>query len=116
MPQVGNGQLNDNECRSHFGLWAINKAPLILGTNVRALSQSQLAIVGNAGVIAINQDPLGVQARKLAVDGVLVPHFVGLAPCWQSTVNLTTENGPGCVAWRGRALLCLIVVAGGRIS
>jgi len=95
MLQCGNGDLTDAECRTHFSLWSISKAPLMLGTNVQKLTPTQLAILGNPEVIAVNQDPAGVQARKLAVDGVLVPGFAGLAPCWLANVNTVTPSGPG---------------------
>eukprot|EP00729_Bicosta_minor_P005235 gene5235-13696_t len=81
MLEVGNGKLTDGECRVHFGLWAAIKAPLILGTNLTALSPAQLAIVSNKAAIAVNQDELGIQAKKLAADGIVTPRFVGLAPC-----------------------------------
>ena len=51
--------------QAHFGLWAITKSTLILGSKVSALSAAQLAVVSNKGLIAVNQDPLGVQARKV---------------------------------------------------
>jgi len=81
MLECGNGGLTDGECRVHFGLWAIAKAPLILGTSLPKLSPSTLAIIKNAGVIAVNQDPLSVQGKKLATNGLPTPRFVGLAPC-----------------------------------
>jgi hypothetical protein len=81
MLQVGNGKLTIAEDRAHFGLWAITKATLILGSNVAALSEEQLAIIGNQKVIDINQDPKGVQAKKVAINGTLAPQFVGVAPC-----------------------------------
>jgi alpha-galactosidase len=55
MLQVGNGKLTIAQQRSHFGLWAITKATLILGSKVEALSVEQLAIISNKGAIAINQ-------------------------------------------------------------
>lgn len=79
--EIGNGGLTDGECRAHFGIWSIVKAPLILGTNLSRLSPTQLAIISNKDLIDINQDDLGVQAKKLAVDGFPTPRFVGLAPC-----------------------------------
>jgi hypothetical protein len=89
MLQCGHASLTDAECRSHFGLWAVSKAPLILGADVRTFSPAVLAIVGNPGVIAVNQDPLGVQARKLAAGGRVTPAMVGLAPC------ATSGTAPG---------------------
>lgn len=62
-------------------MWAIAKAPLLLSANLSALSADVLAIVKNKGVIAVNQDPLGVQARKLVIDGRPVPWLVGLRDC-----------------------------------
>ena len=61
--------------------WAITKATLILGSNVAALSKDQLAIIGNQKVIDVNQDPLGKQAKKVAINGSLAQQFVGVAPC-----------------------------------
>lgn len=78
--QCGNG-LSDAECRANFGLWAVMKAPLILGTNVTLLTPATLAIISNRGVIAVNQDALGIQATKRAAGGRVSPKFVGLAPC-----------------------------------
>jgi alpha-galactosidase len=43
--QVGNGGLTDAECRTHFGLWAVMKAPLILGSYVPKFTPNQLACV-----------------------------------------------------------------------
>merc|ERR1712166_1698774 len=43
MLQVGNGHLSVAEQRAHFGLWAITKSTLILGSKVEALSSEQLA-------------------------------------------------------------------------
>jgi len=81
MLQIGNGPLSIAEQRSHFALWAITKSTLILGSKVEALSPEQLSIISNRAVIGINQDPLGIQARKLAINGSVTPHFVGVAPC-----------------------------------
>lgn len=38
---------------------------------------------------------VGVQARKIGLDGKFVQKFVGLSPCWLANVNTTTEAGPG---------------------
>ena len=54
-------------CQSHFALWCALKAPLLLGTNLSALGPRSLAVLTNAEALAINQDPLGVQARRLAI-------------------------------------------------
>jgi alpha-galactosidase len=60
--QVGNGvvDLNLSKSQAHFSLWAILKAPLLIGTDLRAIDSDRLAILLNKEVIAINQDSLGV--------------------------------------------------------
>lgn len=42
-----------------------------MGCDVRFLSDKMLKILGNKAVIAINQDPLGVQGRKVRQNGDL---------------------------------------------
>ena len=64
--QVGNGGMTDVEYRTHFSLWAISKAPLIIGSDVRNMSAATLSTLTNAEVIAVNQDPLGIQGKKVA--------------------------------------------------
>lgn len=64
MLEVGNGGMTDEEYRTHFALWCLMAAPLLLGCDVRALSPATRAIVGNPDLIAVNQDPLGRQAKR----------------------------------------------------
>ena len=60
MLEVGNG-LTYNESVSHFSLWCLVKSPLILGNDIRNMSADTLHVLTNDEVIALNQDPLGVQ-------------------------------------------------------
>ncbi len=65
MLYVGAGDFDGDhltEARSHFALWAIINAPLILGNDVRTMPKALLDIVSNPAIIAINQDPAGNQA------------------------------------------------------
>jgi len=64
--EVGNGGMTDAEYVAHFSLWAISKAPLLIGCDVTKMSAATLAILTNPEVIAVNQDPLGVQGKKVA--------------------------------------------------
>jgi alpha-galactosidase len=65
MMEVGNG-LSDTEGRTHFSMWAILAAPLIAGNDLRSMSAATKATLINSEVIAVNQDALGVQGRKVA--------------------------------------------------
>ncbi|MFC0529512.1 glycoside hydrolase family 27 protein [Phytohabitans kaempferiae] len=69
MMEVGNGGMTDTEMRSHFALWAIMASPLIAGNDLRAMSAQTLTILRNQRLVAINQDPLAVQATQIANDG-----------------------------------------------
>lgn len=66
MLQVGRGGLTFTEDMAHFSLWTISKAPLIIGCDVRNLSANTLSILTNPEVIAVNQDPLDIQGKKIA--------------------------------------------------
>jgi len=60
MMEVGNlPTLAEN--RSHFALWAMLAAPLIAGTDVIGMSPEVAAILTNPRLVAIDQDPLGLQ-------------------------------------------------------
>jgi hypothetical protein len=64
--EVGNGGMTDAEYVSHFSLWAISKSPLLIGCDVSKMSAATLATLTNPEVIAVNQDSLGVQGKKVA--------------------------------------------------
>jgi alpha-galactosidase len=103
MLEIGNGGLTDGESRVHFGLWSLMKSPLILGTNLSALTPSKLAIVSNKAVISINQDALTVQGKKLAVNGLVTPRFVGLAPCETGAERGYNGVSRASLAWSASA-------------
>ena len=65
MLEVGNGGMNIDEYKVHFGLWAISKAPLIIGCDIINMTKEIKDILTNPEVIAINQDILGEQGRKI---------------------------------------------------
>ena len=62
MLEVGNGGMSDVEYRTHFGLWAIMAAPLLIGSDLRTVTPETMEVLLNSEVIAVNQDRLGVQA------------------------------------------------------
>ena len=62
---MGNG-LTLNESVSHFSLWCLVKAPLILGNDLRVMTPETLSVLTNDEVIALNQDVLGIQGRLVS--------------------------------------------------
>lgn len=64
---VGLNALSTEEEKFHFGMWALNKSPLVVGAPMdpSITPASSLDILTNADVIALNQDALGKQARLI---------------------------------------------------
>lgn len=57
------------EARSHFSLWAVLSAPLLLGFDLSHAPPALLELLSNPEVIAVNQDRAGNQARLASTDG-----------------------------------------------
>jgi len=69
MLEVGNGKLSLAENRTHFSMWAMLASPLLAGNDLPHMKPEIKAILTNKDVIAINQDPLGHQARYIYSGG-----------------------------------------------
>ncbi|HEY8598633.1 MAG TPA: S-layer homology domain-containing protein [Thermomicrobiales bacterium] len=67
MLVVGTAGLSFDEAKSHFSIWAITAAPLIAGHDPRAMRSGDTAsgILLNREVIAVDQDPLGMQGTRI---------------------------------------------------
>lgn len=59
---------NETEYRSQMSLWCLMAAPLLATCDLRAMNRSTREILTNTEVIAVNQDPLGKQARRAIKD------------------------------------------------
>ena len=79
MLEVGNGNLTIEETRSHFALWAIMKSPLLIGTDLTNLTQTNIDILQNKHLLAFNQDPVYGKPGQ--------PYKWGINPDW--TFNAT---------------------------
>ncbi|XP_010546252.1 PREDICTED: alpha-galactosidase 2 isoform X2 [Tarenaya hassleriana] len=71
MLEVGNGGMTTEEYRSHFSIWALAKAPLLIGCDIRSMDKLTFKLLSNKEVIAVNQDKLGVQGKKVKKEGDL---------------------------------------------
>jgi len=69
MLEVGNGGMAVHEYQAHFALWAVLKAPLLLGHDLEQMTDEILKIISAPEVIALNQDPLGVAGDLIAKSG-----------------------------------------------
>lgn len=68
MMVVGMNGLNAAQNRSHMNLWAISGAPLLAGLDLTTLTTETRNILTNPEVIAVDQDPRGLQGVKVAED------------------------------------------------
>ena len=77
MLEVGNGKLTPEENKSHFTLWCMMAAPLVLGNDLRRLtdnsSKSRFIIdtVTNKSLILIDQDALVKPAKRIKKSAAL---------------------------------------------
>ncbi|MFJ9895433.1 NPCBM/NEW2 domain-containing protein [Streptomyces sp. NPDC091280] len=69
MLEVGNGGMTDTEYRSHFSMWSIMAAPLLIGSDLRKATDATFDILDNKEVIAVDQDPLGRQGTVVSSEG-----------------------------------------------
>jgi alpha-galactosidase len=69
MLEVGNGGMTTTEYRAHFSLWCLLAAPLIAGNDLKSMPGEIKEILTNKEVIAVDQDALGMQGRRVAKHG-----------------------------------------------
>ena len=75
MLMVGMDGLTETMCRSHFALWCMLNAPLFLGMDLRKVEKDDWIynIISNERLIALNQDALGVQAKRIFTTKAVAP-------------------------------------------
>lgn len=61
---VGLDGLSEEQNRSHFTLWCMMAAPLLLSADLTTATKDVLDIVGNENMIALDQDDLCLQAKR----------------------------------------------------
>ena len=69
MLEIGNEGMTAVEYQTHMSLWSLLAAPLLAGNDLRDMKKSIHDILTNREVIAIDQDPKGVQGARVAKDG-----------------------------------------------
>ena len=69
MLEVGNGGMNLEEYRTHMSLWALLAAPLLAGNDITKMTPETVSLLTNHDVIAIDQDPSGIQGDRVTAEG-----------------------------------------------
>src|SRR5215831_21372965 len=66
MLEIGNGGMTADEYRTHMSLWSLLAAPLLAGNDLRNMTDETKSILMNREVIAIDQDPAGLPAKRIS--------------------------------------------------
>ncbi|HSL20244.1 MAG TPA: alpha-galactosidase [Vicinamibacterales bacterium] len=98
MLQVGNPGLTAAENRAHFSFWALLAAPLMAGNDVRTMAPEVRDILLNRDVIAVNQDPLGRQGRRIRDDGDLEVWSKPLEGSARAVILFNRGKAPATIA------------------
>lgn len=62
---VGNFGLSYEQSKTQMAMWAIFAAPLLMSVDLRTIKPDYKAILQNKKIIAVNQDLLGIQGRRI---------------------------------------------------
>lgn len=62
---VGNFGLSYEQSKTQMAMWAIFAAPLLMSVDLRTIKPDYKAILQNRKIIAVNQDRLGIQGRRI---------------------------------------------------
>lgn len=68
-PQLHPTRLTPDEQYTHISLWSLLASPLLIGCDLSNMDDFTKNLLTNDEVIAINQDPLGNQAKRVKKDG-----------------------------------------------
>ncbi|XP_071452764.1 alpha-N-acetylgalactosaminidase-like [Hetaerina americana] len=62
---IGNFGLSKDQSKAQMAMWSVMASPLIMSNDLRNIDPEFKAILQNKKVIAVNQDPLGIQGRRV---------------------------------------------------
>ena len=67
MMMIGMDGLDDTMCKTHMVMWCMMNSPLMLGLDLRRVQHGDKLwnIIANKELIALNQDSLGIQAKRV---------------------------------------------------
>ena len=100
--KVENPGLTLLEQCAEFSLWAEMAAPLLISTDVARLSRAALAILSNSAVVAVDQDPLGMEATRIKEEAGV------------DILSRPLANGDRAVIFRSTAVFGSIIFPGVR--
>jgi hypothetical protein len=67
MLQIGNG-MSYEEDKTHFSMWCMLSAPLLIGCDVGSISDEAMSVISNKEIIALDQDEACLSAKMVYED------------------------------------------------
>lgn len=97
MLEIGRG-MPRNEEEVHFGMWCIMSSPLMIGCDMQTIPEASLSLIKNEELIALNQDPLGLQAYVVQREGegYVLTKDIGRRRGTERAVALYNPSGSAC--------------------
>jgi alpha-galactosidase len=89
--QIAGTGMSFIEYQTHMSLWCMACSPLMIGCDIRNLDSETASLLMNREVLAVNQDPLGIPAKRVKL--------VGSCEIW--TKRLTDKSVAVSVVNRG---------------
>ncbi|MGH9772756.1 MAG: glycoside hydrolase family 27 protein, partial [Candidatus Acidiferrales bacterium] len=97
MLQIGNRGLNEDEDKTQMSLWCLLAAPLIISADLTKLTPSELAILTNREVIAVDQGSAGIEGHRISELGPLEVWMKPLANGTKAVGLFNQGEGPMAV-------------------
>jgi len=63
---IGDTGLNEEEAKSQMAIWSILAAPLLMSNDLRTITDNFRQILLNKEIIAVDQDPMGRQGKRVS--------------------------------------------------
>jgi len=89
MLEVGNGGETTTQYQTQMSIWAIQAAPLIAGTDLTKMNSTTIGLLTNPGIIAVDQDSLGKQGKRVWQQG---PEEIWVKPMADGSVVVGMFN------------------------
>jgi len=98
---IGNFGLSFDQSEAQMGIWCLMAAPLIMSNDLRKMRPEFKAILQNKDAIKIDQDPLGIQGKRIYKQNDIEIYAKPIMPSYQGhnslafgVLNRWTEGTP----------------------
>lgn len=95
---IGDYSLSYDQERVQMALWSIMSAPLLMSNDLRTVSSQAVQLLQNENLIRVNQDPNGIQGRRIKKAGAFEvwtkPMGFGAKGMAYAFLNLNQGGGP----------------------